>query len=193
MVDLTWIDVIQLIDNKGVCFMKSIIAFAIKSDDILSKTVEIIVIFLTAVLCILTTTGVVTRYIFNFPLVWLYEVTVLTFVWTMFLAVSIAFKRGDHIFLEFLVHGVSKKMRKYVRIFISLVIVFFLLNVIYYGIQIVSTTIDQSYQTIPVSTAWFYGSFPVGAVISIIHFVRIILGLIFNKEEEKEVEGRVMV
>jgi TRAP-type C4-dicarboxylate transport system permease small subunit len=48
------------------------------------------------------------------------------------------------------------------------------------GIEIVESTAGTDYNTINVSTAWFYASFPVSAVISIVHLLEQAMRIAFG-------------
>lgn len=150
--------------------------------------VERCVIVLAAILTVLTTTGIVYRYILNKPLMWLQETVVLVFIWTMFLAISVAFKRQEHISLGFLINSVPPGAKRVIRIVINLAIIFFLYIAITEGSEIVKSTKAQQYQTIDVSIAWFYASFPFGAAVSILHLADHIINLVIGKTKETENE-----
>ncbi|WHH57331.1 TRAP transporter small permease [Petroclostridium sp. X23] len=132
-------------------------------------------------LTILTTMGVVYRYVLQMPLVWLYETSVVIFAWMIFLGASIAFKQREHIKLEFLVSSVPENVARMLKIIIEIITIAFLVFVIKEGFEIVKNTWNQTYNTINLSTAWFYLSFPVSAVFMVIHLIEAVLELLFEK------------
>jgi TRAP-type C4-dicarboxylate transport system permease small subunit len=141
-----------------------------------------LLILLLICLTVLTAVGVVYRYVLKSPLTWLYETTVVIFCWMVFIGVSSAFKRHEHIKLGFLVEALPLKSGKIIKILINLTVIIFLALGVKYGLQIVRTTSTQFYNTINLSTAWFYAAFPVSAVLIICHLLVDILELIRGKE-----------
>lgn len=158
------------------------LTFIRKLSDLTNAIAEKIALLLVVILTVLTTTGVLYRYILQKPLIWVYETSIVTFAWMIFIGVSIAFKRREHIRLNFLVNAVSAKASKYIKIMIELLTILFLLVVIKQGFQIVRDTCAQSYNTINLSIAWFYASFPVSATLMVIHLIESVIKLIGQKE-----------
>ncbi|MGD1823355.1 MAG: TRAP transporter small permease [Pleomorphochaeta sp.] len=161
--------------------MKKII---ISLSDFLYKLFKELDIILLLVLAVLTFSGVVSRYLFNNPLVWLYELTLVLFSWIIFGGISMAFKTGENIRVD-LFGNHRKKLKKIFAIFGNIFTIIFLLVVIKNGITIISTTWAQQYNTIDISTAWFYIPFPLCALVSIIH---IFSGLLEKKNPLLHVE-----
>jgi TRAP-type C4-dicarboxylate transport system permease small subunit len=141
-----------------------------------------ILILLLTCLTVLTTVGVIYRYVLKSPLTWLYETTVVIFSWMVFVGVSSAFKRDEHIKLGFLVEILPLKIGKIIKVLINLTVIIFLVLGVKYGFQIVRTTAAQVYNTINLSTAWFYAAFPVSAVFIIWHLLAATFELICGKE-----------
>lgn len=147
----------------------------------INKIVEKISVVLLFVITILTSVGIFTRYFINIPIIWLSEVTMVLFAWITFLGISIAFKNNENISLEFLINGVPKRASKIIKMVIKILVIVFFIIVIKDGAQIIQNTIPQKYNTINLSTAWFYASFPVCAVISIIHLINETFEILFEK------------
>src|SRR6056297_709599 len=124
--------------------MKKII---ISLSDIFYKLFKSLDIFLLLILAILTFSGVISRYLFNNPLVWLYELTLVLFSWIVFGGISMAFKIGENIRVD-LFGDHRKKLKLFFAILANIVTIIFLLNVIKNGITIISTTWAQQYNTI---------------------------------------------
>lgn len=137
--------------------------------DLLNDFAERIAIVLLAIITILTFIGVLSRYVFGTPIIWLYETTLVLFSWATFFGVSIAFKREEHIHLDIIMHHISDRGAKILRVVIKAILFIFLGIIIIDGISIIKDTMTQSYNTIPVPYSWFYAAFPVCAVISCIH------------------------
>ena len=78
----------------------------------LNKAVEIVVILLISALTIMTAIGIIARYVTGQPVIWLYETTVVTFSWAVFLGMSVAFKMRDHIALDIITKHIPRKFKK---------------------------------------------------------------------------------
>ncbi len=52
---------------------------------------------------------IVSRYVFNTPVPWTYEVSVLAYMWIMFFAVGLAFKNKDHVVFSLLYDTLSDR------------------------------------------------------------------------------------
>jgi TRAP-type C4-dicarboxylate transport system permease small subunit len=159
------------------------LGFIKKVSDFINAIAEKIALLLVIALTVLTTIGVIYRYLLHQPLVWLYETSVVTFVWMIFLGVSIAFKRREHIKLNFLIDAVPPIISKLLKIIIELITITFMVFVVVQGAQIVQNTSAQTYNTINLSIAWFYASFPVCAIFMIIHLLESVMVLIVNNKE----------
>lgn len=129
------------------------------------------------IVTLLTTVGVFSRYLFGVPIVWLYEVSLIVFSWTIFLGCSVAFKRQEHIYLDFVLSRLSGKPGRLFAMLLNLVTLLFLLICIVEGWQIVKDTSTQNYLTIELPTAWFYAALPASFIISFIHVIGQLLKL----------------
>lgn len=166
-----------------------------KTSYYLNKAVEYVAVILVAWLTLITGWGIIARYITGNPVIWLQETTVVSFAWATFLGVSIAFKKGDHIGLDIITKHVPRSAKKGYMIFLTLLTIVFLVYGIKEGYQIILKTSAQYYQTINVSTAWFYGSFFTSCIVSLVHQIDELLGIIFNEVDiyaEKEINLNVM-
>ena len=147
------------------------VTFLRRLSDLLNDVAERIAIVLLAIITILTFIGVLSRYVFGTPIIWLYETTLVLFSWATFFGVSIAFKREEHIHLDIIMHHIGDRGANILRAVIKGILLIFLGIILIDGISIIRDTMTQSYNTIPVPYSWFYAAFPVCAVISCIHLV----------------------
>jgi len=145
--------------------MKKII---ISLSDFLYKLFKGLDILLLLILALLTFSGVISRYVFNSPIVWLYELTLVLFSWIVFGGISIAFKTGENIRVD-LFSDDRKKLKFIFGVIGNIFTIIFLIVVVKNGITIITTTWSQQYNTINLSTAWFYIPFPLCALVSIVH------------------------
>ena len=152
-----------------------------KISDALDAVSKVVATAMAIALIVITTFGVIARYVFQSPLEWQNEVSVLLFAWMIFIGVSMGFKSREHIMLEFLIHSLPAKAAKLLSVLINLICIAFLCIVIYAGIDIAKNTWAQMYYTIDLSTAWLYLSFPVNAVVMIVHLIDLTVDVAINK------------
>ena len=132
---------------------------------------------LIVLLTVGTMTGVIYRYVFQSPIVWMYEVVVIIFAWTIFAGVYLGFSRDEHIRLTFVLNALHKRKRAVLEIIIDIISVVFLFIVIYFGSRIVRSTMSQIYNTIPVPIGVFYAAFPVMGIPMVLGVVDHILAV----------------
>ena len=154
-----------------------------KLSDLLNDFAERIAIVLLAIITILTFIGVLSRYVFGTPIIWLYETTLVLFSWATFFGVSIAFKREEHIHLDIIMHHIGERGAQVLRIAIKGILLVFLGIIMFDGISIIRDTMTQSYNTIPVPYSWFYAAFPFCAIISCIHLVSQLIDTLTHDRE----------
>lgn len=95
---------------------------------------EVTSALLVVAIVVLLFGGVVSRYLFNLPIVWVDEVTSIAFVWTAMIGAIIAMHRNEHLRLNFFVFLVAERYRDYVRAFAliaSMMLLLFLLKPAY--------------------------------------------------------------
>ncbi len=141
--------------------------------DFLNVWLERLVVASISALIILFVVGISTRYLLGIPIIWLYETTMVIFAWSVFFGISVAFKRSEHISMNYFLDRCPEGLRKVVDLVNTSLLILFLTVVVVKGTSIVLGTASQYYHTIRLSTGWFYASFPVCAVISIIHLLSI--------------------
>ncbi len=156
-------------------------------NSVIQKVIEYLAFVLIVFLTIGTITGVIYRYVFQSPIVWMYEVVVIIFAWTVFAGVYLAFAKDEHIKLTFMLNSLHKGKRAALEIVIEVITLIFLVLVIYYGLKITGRTMRQIYNTIPVPIGVFYASFPFMAFPMIIAVIDRIM-VIATSDKTKDLE-----
>ncbi len=128
------------------------------------QVIEGFAFLLIVLLTICTMTSVIFRYVFQSPIIWMYEVIVLMFAWMVFSGVYIAFTRFEHIRLTFLLNSVKGNVRTGLEVGIEIINTILLLIVVFNGFKLVQNTMAQVYNTIPVPIGFFYLAFPFLAI-----------------------------
>ena len=143
---------------------------------ILDKFCAAVTGFLLVALCLIIDYSVVMRKIFNSPVTWQYELTLVGLCWVTFIGMPMTFHKIEHMRLTFVTDKLSPgAWRVYMDVIDVLLIVFLAVGVVN-SIQVVRNAWPQFYQTLPfMRRGYYYLSFPIGAAISIVHLIDIIL------------------
>jgi TRAP-type C4-dicarboxylate transport system permease small subunit len=121
--------------------------------------------FLILIMMSLTFLQVVMRYIFNAPLFWSEEVTIVLSIWVVFLGAGIASKRNLHIAIE--LWNLPYKGALVKSIIISSSIIFFCVVVIIGAIPLLIDLRTVKTPALRIPTSWIMISFPICAVVMI--------------------------
>ncbi|MDO4547288.1 MAG: TRAP transporter small permease [Clostridia bacterium] len=149
----------------------SIISVLKKISDILEKVAEVLTGILIIFLTILIFVSVVARFVFNSPVQWQYEATLVCMSWTVFVGMSMTFKQKEHMALTFVTNALPPKAKAIWMSALDVIVMAFLVIAIIEGIAVTSSTMPLKYMTIPVSRGVFYMAFPVGAAFSLVHLL----------------------
>lgn len=69
-----------------------------------------LVVFITFII------GIFSRYVLRSPVPWTYEVSILAYMWTVYLACGLAMKKEEHVVFSLFYDGRSEKTKKILRI-----------------------------------------------------------------------------
>ena len=95
-----------------------------------SRPFEIISSGLLVAIVVLLLAGVISRYVFSLPVVWIDEVASLCFLWLAMLGSAIALDRNEHLRLTLFLYMMPKRVQRFVDAFAPLVIATFLLALV---------------------------------------------------------------
>lgn len=167
-----------------------------KIRSVLDKIMHIFNVAVFAILTILTTWQVVTRYFLNNPSTWSEELGSYLFAWVTLLGAAYVFGKRDHMDIPVVVERFSVKIQRIIGIVSEVIILLFAAVVLVYGgIAITSLSMIQSASSMPVQMGVFYSVIPISGVFTIIYNILNIYDLAKGKpigietdEEEKEEE-----
>lgn len=131
-----------------------------------------------AVMTILTTYQVITRYVFSAPSTWSEEFVGYMFAWsTMFGAAIVTGERG-HMNIPILVERFSPVGQKVLHIFSELIaLVFSLAILVYGGITVSNLAMGQQTSSLGVAVGVFYWVMPVCGVVMTLYSILNIIGI----------------
>ncbi|WP_321992284.1 TRAP transporter small permease [Marispirochaeta aestuarii] len=127
---------------------------------VLDKAVDTIVIILMAMIVIVVSIQVFSRYVFNNPLTWSEELARYLFVWIVFTASVVVFRENRHMSVDFFVSLFSDSIRKKLDVTVNLIVTVFLIVMIYTSPEILTVTMRQLSPTLNIPMAAIYCAFP---------------------------------
>ena len=137
---------------------------------LLEITKKLMVIFSTAMISIILY-GVFRRYILNKAVPWSEELAIFLMIWIIYLGISVAEKEKMHIGMSALQDMLPDAVKNYLKLFINLLILIFLIMISYGGIRLSVSVIQQTSPALRLSFFWPYLSVPVGAMLMIIQIL----------------------
>lgn len=151
-----------------------------KLTSVLESVVNIIAIFFFSLIFGIMLLQIFFRYVLSSPLVWTEELCRYLFIWICFLGWPIALKRGSHIRINFVIDRIPWRLRKIILILFQILIFFFLLQLMRFGIAMVQRSFSVPTVTLFFSWAYVYLAAPVSAIImflySLLHLLELFRG-----------------
>ena len=155
----------------------------------MDKIVSTICIILFAVMVVVGTYQIITRFIFNNPSTISEELLTYTFAWMAMFASAYVFGKRDHMRMTFVADKLPKEQRKILEIVIELLIIAFAVIVLIYGgFTIMGLTMTQKTASLGVMMGVIYAVVPICGILIAIYGVLNVIDLCAgyeNTEEEK--------
>ena len=142
---------------------------------VLDKISGVVTAFILAALCLIIDYSVIMRSIFESPVQWQYELTLVGLCWATFIGMPMTFHKQEHLRLTFITDRFKGRAWVAYMDLIDVLLIVFLAVGIVCSISVIQSTWGTQYQTIPVSRGVYYLSFPIGCAFSIVHLIDIIL------------------
>lgn len=139
----------------------------------LMKVLGLCIIFLFAMMTIIGTYQIVTRYFFNRPSTVSEELLTYSFTWMALLASAYVFGKRDHMRMGFLADKLTGTGRKYLEVAIDLLtFVFAAVVMVYGGIAITKLTMIQTTASLRIPMGYIYIIVPMtGILIMVFSFI----------------------
>ena len=155
----------------------------------IDKVLGTVCIVLFAIMVIVGTYQIVTRFVFNSPSTVSEELLTYTFAWMAMFATAYVFGKRDHMKMTFVVDKLSPEKRKILDIAIELLIIVFAVAVLIYGgFTIMDLTMTQKTASLGVSMGVIYSVMPVSgiliAVYGVLNIADMCAGNYIQKTEE---------
>lgn len=163
--------------------MNKVTAYIHLISDLVNKYVNYLVIGLMACMVVVTTLQVVFRVFFT-SLSWTEEASRYLLIWSTFFAATLAYKKGGHIAITFVVNKFPLKIRKIIMVVSYLFSIFFFFMVSYFGSQMIVMQVFQISPAMGVPMKYVYLAIPISLVIMILHAVDSIFNDILRLSKE---------
>jgi TRAP-type C4-dicarboxylate transport system permease small subunit len=128
-----------------------------------------LVIALMATMATLVFVNVVSRYVFNYSIIWVEELTQYEMIWIAYLGAGLALREGRHVAVDTLQDLLSPRLRRHVRLLIWFAIAAFLVTLTILGFRIAAFTWNQETPVMNIPTGIPYLAIPIGAAVFLLH------------------------
>lgn len=128
--------------------------------------------------------GVIFRYVINQPLIWTQELSLICFIWMIFVGSSIVLREKNHIQLDLVSLIPNARVKKVIEIIGFLAVFFILFIFIVYGFKQVAFATDK---TTALQLPWKYVflAIPVGSILMTIRMIQRLLHIVRAKPVEE--------
>ncbi|MBW2059284.1 MAG: TRAP transporter small permease [Deltaproteobacteria bacterium] len=121
---------------------------------------------------------VIFRYVFDSPLTWSEELSRIFFVWMCLIGSGIASRNIEHMSIDVFVKKFPVQWQRVLGIFISGILVIFMVIVIIYGLKLVVVTKTQISSGTRIPVSFLYLSVPVGFGLMLLYTLEAMMNLL---------------
>jgi len=129
--------------------------------------------FFTAVVVLLTIFMVIMRYAINQPVSWGEEIVLSMFLWIIFLGTSAAFRKGDHIVVEFLIDRLPVRIRRIAELLINIITLALLFYLMLQGFEYLKLLVASHRVTAQLRIPYpvIYAIMPVSCILMMLNLI----------------------
>ncbi|WP_417880521.1 TRAP transporter small permease [Vibrio sp.] len=140
---------------------------------------------LLAVIVLLMSYGVITRYVFNSPSSWVEEVCLALFVWMTFMGASALMRTDELVRIDYLVHKIPAAAANILDNFIRpLLVIFALAFMLYWGFKLLPFSEVRFTPALQISYIYIYAAVPVSSVFMLYHQLKHLYSFFASQHEE---------
>ena len=125
--------------------------------------------------CLMIVYSVIMRSVFNNPVKWQYELTLVCLCYAIFIGMPMCFYKDENLRLTFITNKLKPKVWAVYMTVIDLLLITFLVFGFVQSLSIIKTTWSQFYKTIAIRKGVYYLAFPIGAALSVVALIDQIL------------------
>lgn len=141
-----------------------------------------LLIVMLAAMAVIIFANVVLRYLTNQSIEWAEEVARHLMIWLTFLGCGAVLRHGGHIAVDNLQDALPPPAAVVLRGLIALLLAAFFAFFIWVGIDYMDRTQYQQTPATQVSFAWIYAALPVGAALSLVHWLLVAPGYVLRRD-----------
>ena len=139
---------------------------------------EAAIVFLMVFMVGLVFFQVVCRYVFNSPLGWTEELSLIILTWVTFAGSVVVTRKSQWITIDALIILLPRRIREYLRLLADCASLLFCIILIREGLILVYAQKDMSTAALEISYAWIYVSIPISSLLVSLQIVGEILGIL---------------
>jgi len=153
-------------------------------DRLMERGCVAILVLLISVMTAVVVAGIFWRYVLNAPLSWSEEVARYSMIWASFIGGALAFRRGGHIAIGFVVDAMPMMLRRAILLSGSLLVLGFLVLLLWYGWTLLEQVRFQRSPGLRISMMYAYAAVPVGAALMLYHMLAAAVEMIWSDGKE---------
>ena len=115
---------------------------------------------------------ILSRQVFHSPLIWSEELAKLLFVYVGMLGISVAVRKQEHVFIDFLTNLMPEKIRKFTNTLVQLLVFICIFLFIHFGIRTFNGASFPIDALGGISEKWIFAALPVVAILMMFRFIQ---------------------
>ncbi|HHF5434520.1 TPA: sialic acid TRAP transporter substrate-binding protein SiaT [Haemophilus influenzae] len=115
---------------------------------------------------------ILSRQVFHSPLIWSEELAKLLFVYVGMLGISVAVRKQEHVFIDFLTNLIPEKIRKFTNTLVQLLVFVCIFLFIHFGIRTFNGASFPIDALGGISEKWIFAALPVIAILMMFRFIQ---------------------
>jgi TRAP-type C4-dicarboxylate transport system permease small subunit len=141
-----------------------------------NRATELLLVPIMGFFTLLLVISVISRYLFQLPIVTSIELTRIAFVWAAFLGAAVALKRGLHVRVVALVSLLPTRLQRVVPVLVHGSFLVFALLMAWHGWALATRMFITTFPTLGISQGWLYLAIPVTGALMALHATSALLG-----------------
>ena len=130
-----------------------------------------IIFLMMAVMATLVFVNVITRYVFNFSIIWAEEVSQYLMIWIAYLGAGLALREGRHVAVEMLQDRLPKALGRRLRMAVGGLVFLFLGVITVLGFQFAAFVWSQETPVLNISLGIPSLAIPIGTLLFALHLI----------------------
>ncbi len=146
-----------------------------QADDLLEKLLFQTSAWLVLIISVLVCYAVFARYVLGSPPLWAEDAPRVFFLWSVYLGIAVATKRGQNIRVTFFIEKIAPRPRLVLETIMHLLVIIMIVVIFWNSFPILQLQARGSMLSTGWSYAWTYAALPVGCALMTFYQIRIML------------------